>query len=147
MKLFRKHHLETIEFQHMDEIEASVCSIFDYYEIALKRPSNNIVCVEYLYTSKDIRFLIVFLYSLNSSITKWFPRKKCSDSFILQVTLMLLDEIEASVCSIFDYYEIALKRPSNNIDILHLQREIKTCLTLLRYVDISQSLADKLCII
>lgn len=73
VKLFRKHHLETIEFQHMDEIEASVCSIFDYYEIALKRPSNN-------------------------------------------------------------------------IDILHLQREIKTCLTLLRYVDISQSLADKLCI-
>lgn len=73
VKLFRKHHLETIEFQHMDEIEASVCSILDYYEFAFKRPSNN-------------------------------------------------------------------------IDILHLQGEIKTCLTLLRYVDISQSLANKLCI-
>ncbi len=57
-----------------------------------------------------------------------------------------IDEIEAAVCNILDYYEVALNLPSNNIDVLHLQGEIKTCLTLLRYVDISQSLVDKLCV-
>ena len=57
-----------------------------------------------------------------------------------------INEVETAVCNIIDYYEIAIKLPSNNIDILHLQKEIDTCLTLLRYVDISQSLVDKLCI-
>lgn len=57
-----------------------------------------------------------------------------------------IDEIEAAVCNILDYYKTAFKRTSNKIDILHLQREIKTCLTLLRYIDIPQSLVDKICV-
>lgn len=62
------------------------------------------------------------------------------------IEFQCIDEIETAVCNILSYYETALKRPTNNIDILHLQGEIKTCLTLLRYIDISQSLVDKICI-
>lgn len=62
------------------------------------------------------------------------------------IVFQSIEEIEAAVCNILDYYETAIKRPSDHIDILHLQREIKTCLTLLRYIDISQSLVDKLCV-
>lgn len=56
-----------------------------------------------------------------------------------------MDEIETAVCNILDYYEVAFKQPSDNMAILYLQGKIKTCLMLLRYVEISQSLVDKLC--
>lgn len=57
-----------------------------------------------------------------------------------------IDKIELAVCNILEYYELALKQASSNIGVLRLQHKIKTCLTLLRYIDISQSLVDKICI-
>lgn len=53
-----------------------------------------------------------------------------------------MDIIEQSIKNIIHYYQYALKHSSNNVDVLHLQVRIKTCLMLLRYVNISQELVD-----
>lgn len=129
---------------------------------------------EYRNTIKNLMSLLVYKYSTQRKIVlreQMFPNMKQSEvSFDLldfycfieffdskdliklfrkhnieTIEFQQIEEIETTTCNILDYYTIALKQVSNNIDILHLQEEIKTCLTLLRYVDISQSLVDRLC--
>ena len=56
-----------------------------------------------------------------------------------------IKDIETIVRNIVDYYMFATKRISDDIDLLELQKLIKTCLALLRYIDISQALVDYLC--
>ena len=53
-----------------------------------------------------------------------------------------MDTIEKTIRNIINYYQYALKHSSSNVDVLHLQVRIKTCLMLLRYVNISQELVD-----
>lgn len=53
--------------------------------------------------------------------------------------------VEAAVNNLQDYYNSAIIVTKNNIDIIELEKEIKSCLTLLRYVSISQDLVDKIC--
>ena len=53
--------------------------------------------------------------------------------------------VEASVANLLDYYKNAVKASKNNIDVIGLQTQIKTCLALLRYVNISQNLVDRIC--
>lgn len=130
---------------------------------------------EYRNTIKNLMSLLVYKYSTQSEKTiheqvfpdigqsevafdqldfycfiEFFNSKELVKLFhkhhLKTIEFQSMEEIETAVCNILDYYEAALKRSSNNIDIIHLQREIKTCLTLLRYIDISQSLVDKLCI-
>ena len=41
-ELFTKYHIENIEFQHTNEIEASINNIIDYYRYAQRHPSDHI---------------------------------------------------------------------------------------------------------
>lgn len=52
--------------------------------------------------------------------------------------------VEASVMNLLDYYKYAVKTSKNNIDVIGLQMQIKNCLALLRYVNISQDLVDRI---
>ncbi len=61
------------------------------------------------------------------------------------ITFQNIDLIENAISNILKYYEQLMKKKANIIEILNLQEQIKTCLTLLRYVDISQPLVDILC--
>lgn len=54
--------------------------------------------------------------------------------------------VEASVINLLDYYKNAIKISKNNIEVVGLQTQIKTCLALLRYVNISQDLVDRICL-
>ena len=53
--------------------------------------------------------------------------------------------IEISVENLLNYYESAVKSTKNNIDVISIQIQIKKCLMLLRYMDISQTLVDRVC--
>ena len=53
--------------------------------------------------------------------------------------------IEASVHNLFSYYDKVLKT-NHRIEILSIQNKIKSCLNLLRYMDISQNLVDFVCL-
>ena len=56
-----------------------------------------------------------------------------------------IGKIETAVENIIEHYEYAIKHSLNNIDVINLQIRIKTCLMLLRYMDISQRLVDLIC--
>lgn len=130
---------------------------------------------EYRNTIKNLMSLLVYKYSTQSEKTiheqlfpdigqsevafdpldfycfiEFFNSKELVKLFhkhqLTTIEFQSIEKIEIAVCNILDYYETTLKQPSDKIDILHLQGEIKTCLTLLRYVDISQFLVDKLCV-
>ena len=53
--------------------------------------------------------------------------------------------VETSVINLLDYYKSTIKASKNSIDVIGLQTQIKTCLALLRYVNISQNLVDRIC--
>ena len=56
-----------------------------------------------------------------------------------------MDLVEISVNNLLDYYSYAVKASNNNVVVITLQTQIKNCLALLRFVNISQSLVDKIC--
>ncbi len=78
IKLLKRHHIETIEFQNMNRIETAVKNLLDYYEFSIKTSN------------------------------------KISDRTLV-------------------------------IGLISLEMQIKNCLALLRYVNISQDLVDKIC--
>lgn len=53
--------------------------------------------------------------------------------------------VETAVNNLLNYYSYAVRSSINDINVLELQRQIKNCLALLRYVSISQDLVDKIC--
>ena len=53
--------------------------------------------------------------------------------------------IETAVNNLLDYYSYAVKSSKYNIDVIGLEMQVKNCLALLRYVNISQGLVDKIC--
>lgn len=55
-----------------------------------------------------------------------------------------IDHIELSVSGLLDYYDYASKRSKNKIELLSLRIQIKNCLSLLRFINISQGLFDKI---
>ena len=55
-----------------------------------------------------------------------------------------LNLIEASVNNLIDYYDYAVRNSKNNVDVISLQMQIKTCLSILRYINISQELVDRI---
>lgn len=56
-----------------------------------------------------------------------------------------MDLVETAVNNLLDYYSSAVRATKNNIDVIGLQTQIKNCLVLLGYVNISQGLVDKIC--
>lgn len=56
-----------------------------------------------------------------------------------------IEMIEKAVENLLDYYESAVKLSKNNIDVIGIQTQIKNCLVLLRYINISQNLVDRVC--
>ncbi len=53
--------------------------------------------------------------------------------------------VETAVNNLMYYYSYVVRSSKNNVDVIGLQMQIKNCLTLLRYVSISQGLVDKIC--
>ena len=56
-----------------------------------------------------------------------------------------MDLVEAAVINLLKYYSYANRVSKNIIDVIALQTQIKNCLVLLRFVNISQALVDKIC--
>ncbi|MBE5977864.1 MAG: hypothetical protein E7249_01855 [Paenibacillaceae bacterium] len=61
------------------------------------------------------------------------------------ITFQKIDLVENAINNMLKYYEQLIKKNASFTEIINLQRQIKSCLALLRYVDISQSLVETLC--
>lgn len=55
-----------------------------------------------------------------------------------------MDNIECSICNLISYYEQLIKSTSFRMTLNDVELKIKTTLVLLRYMEISQSLVDKI---
>lgn len=55
-----------------------------------------------------------------------------------------IDKIECSICNLISYYEQLIKSASFRMTLNDVELKIKTALVLLRYMEISQSLVDKI---
>ena len=53
--------------------------------------------------------------------------------------------VETAVNNLMDYYSYVVSSSKNNVDVIGLEMQVKNCLALLRYVNISQGLVDKIC--
>jgi len=56
-----------------------------------------------------------------------------------------MTEVEQIVCNMMDYYDNVISDSSRVYEALSLQGEIKVCISILRYVDISQETVDRIC--
>lgn len=78
-----------------------------------------------------------------------FTDKEIIDTFkkynIETISFQNIDQIEKTVKNILAYYDSCQKRALNIIENESLVKQIKSCLALLRYVDISQELVDRVC--
>lgn len=61
------------------------------------------------------------------------------------ITFNHMELVENAVCNMLDFYRDVVQF-STVYDKRHFQQEIKNCLALLRFVDISQKLVDKICL-
>lgn len=81
---------------------------------------------------------------------EFFKGKELVEAFqkyhIQTIEFRNVEAIENAVFNLLEYYEIAIEKSLNNLDVLFLQGQIKTCLTLLRYMEISQPLVNRLCV-
>ena len=72
---------------------------------------------------------------------EFFKGKELVEAFqkyhIQTIEFRNVEAIENAVFNLLEYYEIAIEKSLNNLDVLFLQGQIKTCLTLLRYMEIS----------
>lgn len=71
--------------------------------------------------------------------------KSFSKNHIENIEFQDIESIELAIRNIMNFYEATLKRKHKIVEVISLQQQIKTCLTLLRYIDISQSLVEDIC--
>lgn len=129
---------------------------------------------EYKSTTKNLMSLLVYKYSTQNNKVlheQPFPGIVSDDIFFDQIDFYCFIEcfsdkelralfnkhqidtlffhnieiIEKTVENLLNYYESTIKSSKNNIDVISIQTQIKNCLMLLRYMDISQALVDRVC--
>lgn len=56
-----------------------------------------------------------------------------------------IDKINNAILNLIKYYDTVLAKSKSSIEINSLEIKLETCLTLLRYMNISQEIVDKIC--
>ena len=78
-----------------------------------------------------------------------FSDKEIKDLFnkhhITKIEFQHMELVKHAIENLLSYYEVAAKG-QDIVAKIELQRQIKTCLTLLRYVEIPQDMVDRICI-
>ena len=172
-KLLNAVESEALEFGLTSSGKA-ICRINDYLHFLQGNGIVVDVFTEYKSTIKNLMSLLVYKYSTQGHIklrAPLFPELEEEEIYFDEVdfycfiesftskelhalltkyhieTIVFhnIDKIQQAVCNLLDYYELAVKVSNNSIDVINLQNEIKTCLMLLRYIDISQELVDRVC--
>ncbi len=172
-KLQRAIETESIEFG-LTSSGKVISKINDYLHFLLGNGIVADVFSEYRNTVKNLMSLLVYKYSTQGKKIlhdEIFPSNESNEVYfdeidfhcfielfdakeiialltkyhIETIEFQNMDQIEAAVMNLLNYYKKAVGYSKNNIDILALQKQIKNCLALLRYVQISQSLVDRIC--
>lgn len=163
----------TAEFG-MTSSEKAIYRINDYLHFLIGNGIIADIFTEYKSTVKNLMSLLVYKYSQQdkkSLQTKLFPfigedriqfdeidfycliecfndkeiRTLINKYHIETVEFQNMDLIEFAVNNIIDYYDYAKKISKDHIDLIRLQSQIKNCISLLRYVNISQRLFERIC--
>ena len=170
-KLQNSIESESIEFGLTSSGKA-ICRINDYLHFLQGNGIVAEIFTEYKSTVKNLMSLLVYKYSYQSKkslrdqpfsfvtgndihfdeidfycFIECFNEKEIQTLFykyhIETIEFENMNRIETSVNNLLDYYDYALKNTKNNVDVISLQMQIKTCLSLLGYINISQVLVDK----
>ena len=171
----RKQAIEsgTTEFG-MTSSGKAICRVNDYLHFLLGNGIVADVFSEYRNAVKNLMSLLVYKYSIQGKkvlheqpflfiggndvhfdeidfhcFIEYFDAKEISallkKHHIETITFQNMDLVETAVKNLLDYYSSAVRATKNNIDVIGLQTQIKNCLVLLGYVNISQGLVDKIC--
>ena len=151
-----------------------ICRINDYLHFLLGNGIVIDLFDEFKNTVKNLMSLLVYKYSVQEKKflhDEFFPdymRDKVffdevdfycfvecfNDKDLIQlfskyhvetITFQNIYMVENAVTNILKYYEQLIKKNANFTEILNLQKQVKTSLALLRYVNISQPLVEILC--
>lgn len=154
--------------------DKAICRVNDYLHFLLGNGIVADVFHEYRSAIKNLMSLLVYKYSTQGKevlhenpfsfvvgdevcfdeidfhcFIEYFDAKEIVSLFdkhrIETIDFLNMDLIETSINNLLDYYSYAVKFSEKAVEVLGLQNQIKNCLTLLRYVDISQRLVDKIC--
>lgn len=154
--------------------DKAICRINDYLHFLQGNGIIADVFVEYKSTVKNLMSLLVYKYSTQSKeviheqlfpfsdrnkiyfdeidfycFIDCFSDKEIKTLFnkyhVETIEFHNMDRIETAVCNILVYYDNAVKTSKNKVDVIALQSQIKKCITLLRFINISQPLVDKIC--
>lgn len=71
--------------------------------------------------------------------------KSFSKNHIENIEFQDVESIELAVRNIMNFYEVTLNKKYEAIAVISVERQIKTCLILLRYINISQHLVEDVC--
>lgn len=152
----------------------AICRVNDYLHFLLGNGIVADVFSEYRNAVKNLMSLLVYKYSIQGKkvlheqpflfiggndvhfdeidfhcFIEYFDAKEISallkKHHIETITFQNMDLVETAVKNLLDYYSSAVRATKNNIDVIGLQTQIKNCLVLLGYVNISQGLVDKIC--
>lgn len=152
----------------------AICRVNDYLHFLLGNGIVADVFSEYRNAVKNLMSLLVYKYSIQGKkvlheqlfpfiggndvhfdeidfhcFIEYFDAKEISallkKHHIETIAFQNMDLVETAVNNLLDYYSSAVRATKNNIDVIGLQTQIKKCLVLLGYVNISQGLVDKIC--
>ena len=152
----------------------AICRVNDYLHFLLGNGIVADVFSEYRNAVKNLMSLLVYKYSIQGKkilheqpfpfiggndvhfdeidfhcFIEYFDAKEISallkKHHIETIAFQNMDLVETAVNNLLDYYSSAVRATKNNIDVIGLQTQIKNCLVLLGYVNISQGLVDKIC--
>ena len=152
----------------------AICRVNDYLHFLLGNGIVADVFSEYRNAVKNLMSLLVYKYSIQGKkvlheqpfpfiggndvhfdeidfhcFIEYFDAKEISallkKHHIETIAFQNMDLVETAVNNLLDYYSSAVRATKNNIDVIGVQTQIKNCLVLLGYVNISQGLVDKIC--
>ncbi len=170
-----QHAIEanTIEYG-LTSNEKVTYRINDYLHFLLGNGISDDMFIEYKTAVKYLMSLLVYKYSMQKKIAlnsralpdnaacevyfdeidfycfiSYFSDKEIKALFnkhhVIEIEFQHMELVECAISNLIEYYEFAVKKSENNLDVIGLQIQIKNCITLLRYVRISQDLVNRIC--
>ena len=88
----------------------------------------------------ELDFYCFVEYFDSKSLQKLFSKHN-----IQTIEFQNTDRICDAITNLLDFYENSLARSASNIERISYQVKLKTCLTLMRFMDIPQKIVDKVC--
>ena len=173
LKLQNAIESESVEFG-LSSCGKAICRINDYLHFLQGNGIIADIFTEYKNTVKYLMSLLVYKYSTQNKkvihkqtfafenvdeisfdevdfycFIDCFNDKEIKKLFnkynIETIKFQNMERIETAANNLMDYYEYAIKASKKSIEIYGLQTQIKNCITLLRYVNISQALVNRAC--